>query len=77
MVWSGLLVEKRGIITEFSAAKSKNSILFDGDYETNYSFIIEDNFLIKISSNDSDTEIICDNYNPTTVTVEEHHYFKW
>lgn len=64
-------------VTEFSALKSKNNLFFDGDYETNYSIIIEDNFLIRISSKDSDTEIICDSYNPTRVTIEEEHYFKW
>lgn len=63
-------------VTDFSAEKSKNNLLFDDDYETNYLFIIENNFIVEISSKDLDTEIICDNYNPTTVTVEEHHYFK-
>lgn len=64
-------------VTDFSAVKSKKNLSFDGDYETNYSITIEDDFLIKISSQDSDTKIICDNYNPTTVTIEKNHYFKW
>lgn len=63
-------------ITDFSAVKSKNDLIGADYYETKYSFIIEDNFFTKISSRDSDIEIICDNYNPTTVTIEENHYFK-
>lgn len=62
-------------VTDFSAEKSTYNLI--GNYETKYSITIEDNFLIEISSEDFGTEIICDNYNPTTVTVEESHYFKW
>lgn len=64
-------------VTDFSASKSKNNLLFDGDYETIYSITIEDNFLIEISSQDFGTEVICDTYNPTTITIDEEHYFKW
>ncbi len=61
-------------ITDFSAEKSTYNLI--GNYETKYSITIEDNFFIEISSEDFGTEIICDNYNPTTVTIEENHYFK-
>lgn len=62
-------------VTEFSAERSTYNLI--GDYETKYTITVEQNFKIEISSKDSGTEIICDNYNPKTVTVEENHYFKW
>lgn len=62
-------------VTEFSAEKSTYNLV--GDYETKYSITIEDNFLIEISTRDVGVEVICNNYNPTTVTFEEKHYFKW
>lgn len=62
-------------VTDFSAEKSAYNLI--GDYETKYSITIEDNYLIEISTTDSGVEVICNNYNPTTVTFEEKHYFKW
>lgn len=62
-------------VTDFSAEHSPYNLI--GNYETKYSITIEDNLLIEISSRDSGTEIICDNYNPKTVKIEESHYFKW
>lgn len=62
-------------VTDFSAKKEAYNLI--GDYETKYSITIDDNLLIEISSQDFGTEIICNNYNPTTVILEERHYFKW
>ncbi len=62
-------------VTDFSAEHSTYNLI--GNYETKYSITIEDNLLIDISSQDFGTKIICDNYNPKTVKIEESHYFKW
>lgn len=61
-------------VTDFSAERSAYNLV--GDYETKYSITV-DNLLIEVSSQDIGVEIICNNYKPTTVTVEESHYFKW
>ncbi len=62
-------------VTDFSAEKSAYNLI--GDYETKYSITIEDNYLIEISTTDSGVEVICNNYNPSMVTVEESHCFNW
>lgn len=62
-------------VTDFSAERSTYNLI--GDYEIKYTITVEENFKIVISSKDYGTEIICDNYNPKTVTVEESHCFKW
>lgn len=62
-------------VTDFSAEHSTYNLI--GNYETKYSITIEDNLLIEIISQDFGTKIICDNYNPKTVKIEESHYFKW
>lgn len=62
-------------VTDFSAEKNTYNLI--GDYEIKYSITVEDNFLIDVSSKNFGVEIICDNYNPTIVTVEESHCFNW
>ena len=62
-------------VTDFNVKRSQYNLI--GEYETKYTATVEENFKMEISDKSIGTEIICNNYNPTTVTVEENHYFKW
>lgn len=44
---------------------------------TKYSFTVNDNFSVKSISENKNTKITCNTYNPTTVNIVERHYFKW
>ena len=62
-------------VTDFNVKRSQYNLI--GEYETKYTATVEENFNIEVSDKSIGTEIICNNYNPTTITVEENHYFKW